>query len=158
LEVWGKGNCAGSHHNCNWICNAESILLLLLLVVVVAAKLCKRQMQQSLLCWDNLKKLLLLPSSDLSTFYLNYSWNIFLATTTTKGLLPRTPHNPYKTQTKISLSLSYKTLKKNLLLLLLLFSLPLSNNKRDLEKGAQKTKEQILEVENAHKKEAILPC
>jgi hypothetical protein len=110
LQVWGKGNCAGSHHNCNWICNAESILLLLLLlllVVVVAAKLCKRQMQQSLLCWDNLKKLLLLlPSSDLSTFYLNYSWNIFLATTTTKELLPRTPRNPYKTQTKISLSLT----------------------------------------------------
>jgi hypothetical protein len=144
LEVWGKGNCAGSHHNCNWICNAESILLLLLLVVVVAAKLCRRQMQQSLLCWDNLKKLLLLPSSDLSTFYLNYSWNIFLATTTTKGLLPRTPHNPYKTQTKISFS--YKTLKKILLLLLLSLSLSLSlshtHTTRYLKKGVKKTKVQ----------------
>jgi hypothetical protein len=44
------------------------------------------------------------------------------------------------------------------------FSLSLSLTTRDLEKGVQKTKEQILEVENAHKrnktskKEAFLPC
>jgi len=45
------------------------------------------------------------------------------------------------------------------------FSLSLSLTTRDLEKGVQKTKEQILEVENAHnrnktsKKEGFfLPC
>jgi hypothetical protein len=148
LEVWGKGSCAVSHHNCNWICNAESILLLLLLVVVVAAKLCKRQMQQSLPCWDNLKKLLLLPSSYLSTFYLNYSWNIFLATTTTKGLLPRTPRNSYKTQTKISL---LQNPKKFFFFFFFFFSLSLSlshthththTHTRYLKKGFKKTKVQ----------------